>query len=271
MSTPRAKTKLESEICVVTGPRFGYAERMLWKKMWATEAVLALLGGILAACIFGNLTLGLLQQGGVRGFRSNVSLGSILLATLSFHGAALLLGAAFLKFQETSWRDVFGDTGWKRCLALALKVLIVVAPLVLGLKTASVILLQRFHWAVEEQNAVELVRGAGTWMRIYLFFFAIILAPWAEEFVFRGLLFSLAKHLGWPKAGWFGVSFLFALIHANAPSFLSLFVLALALTWLYEKTGGLLAPVMAHSLFNCANVVILILQEPPNRLLSQHQ
>ena len=244
---------------------------MLWKKTWEPESVLALLGGILAACIFGNLTLGLLQQGGVRGFRSNVSPGSVLLATLSFHGAALLLGAAFLKFHETSWREVSGDTGWKRCLALDLKVLIVVAPVVLGLKTASEILLQRLHWAVEEQSAVELVRGAGPWVRIYLFFFAIILAPLAEEFVFRGLLFSFAKNLGWPKLGWFGASFLFALMHANAPIFLSLFVLALALTWLYEKTGGLLAPVMAHSLFNCANVVILILQEPSNRLLPQHQ
>jgi membrane protease YdiL (CAAX protease family) len=54
-------------------------------------------------------------------------------------------------------------------------------------------------------------------------------------------------------------------MHANAPIFLSLFVLALALTWLYEEAEGLLAPVMAHSLFNCANVVMLLLQEQSNR------
>jgi membrane protease YdiL (CAAX protease family) len=243
---------------------------MFWKKRWDQEAVLALLGGILAASIFGSLTLGLLRHAGVRGFRSDVSMGSVLLATLSFHGAALLLGAAFLKFHEINWRQVFGDTGWKRCLALALKVLVVVTPLGLGLKAASEFLLQRLHWAVEEQSAVELVRDAGPWVRIYLIFSAIILIPLAEEFIFRGLLFSFAKQLGWPKLGWFGVSFLFALMHANAPIFLPLFVLALALTWLYERTEGLLAPVMAHSLFNCVNVVILILQEPPNRWLPQH-
>ena len=36
-----------------------------------------------------------------------------------------------------------------------------------------------------------------------------------------------------------------------------LFVLALALTWLYEKTDNLLAPIAAHSLFNAANLVVL--------------
>ena len=39
---------------------------------------------------------------------------------------------------------------------------------------------------------------------------------------------------------------------------LPLFVLALALTWLYDRTDGLLAPVMAHGLFNAANVVLLL-------------
>jgi len=60
---------------------------------------------------------------------------------------------------------------------------------------------------------------------------------------------------------WLGVSFLFALIHFNAPTFLSLFVLALALTWLYEKTEGLCAPIMAHGLFNAANLVLLLVAE----------
>ena len=40
--------------------------------------------------------------------------------------------------------------------------------------------------------------------------------------------------------------------------FLPLFVLALALTWLYDKTEGLLAPFMAHSLFNLANLAYLL-------------
>jgi len=88
-----------------------------------------------------------------------------------------------------------------------------------------------------------------------------VLAPLGEEFFFRGLLFSTAKRFGWPKLGWLGASGLFALSHLNVPTLLPLFVLALALTWLYEQTEGLLAPVLAHSLFNAANLLALLWAE----------
>ena len=59
---------------------------------------------------------------------------------------------------------------------------------------------------------------------------------------------------------WFGVSALFALIHVNLPTFVPLFALALALTWLYERTDNLLAPIIAHALFNAANFAVLLWQ-----------
>ena len=89
---------------------------------------------------------------------------------------------------------------------------------------------------------------------------AIVLAPVAEEFLFRGLLYPFIKQLGWPRLAWIGVSLLFALIHLNAPTFLPLFVFALVLTWLYERTDCLLAPIVTHSLFNSANLLILFTQ-----------
>jgi membrane protease YdiL (CAAX protease family) len=234
---------------------------MLWKKEWAPEAVLMLLGGILVTFFCGSVAAGLLRHAGVHGFRRDESVGSLLLATLSFHGAVLVLGAVFLKFQNTTLREVLGAAGWKRNLGLPCVVLLVVAPVMFGLKSVSELVLVKLHWPVEDQEAVELILGASVWMRCYMVFFAIILAPVAEEFVFRGLLFSTAKRYGWPRLGWIGVSLLFALVHFNVPTFLPLFVLALGLTWLYDKTEGLLAPIIAHSLFNLANLVILLLAE----------
>jgi membrane protease YdiL (CAAX protease family) len=233
---------------------------MLWKKTWEPGAVLALLAGILGAFLFGNLAAVFLRQAGVHGFKHEDSTGTIMLITLSFQGAALVLGALFLKFHDTAWREVFGATGWPRCLRLACLVLVAVAPVMFVLKFLSELLLHKLHWSVEDQRAVELILGGKLWVRVYLAFFAVVLAPLAEEFVFRGLLFSTAKHFGRPLLGWFGVSFLFAAFHANAPIFLPLFVLALALTWLYEKTEGLLAPVIAHSLFNAGNLALLFFQ-----------
>jgi membrane protease YdiL (CAAX protease family) len=36
-----------------------------------------------------------------------------------------------------------------------------------------------------------------------------------------------------------------------------LFLLALVLTWLYEKTDSLLVPITAHAFFNAVNLVLL--------------
>lgn len=247
---------------VVTGAWLRYAGGMFWKKTWEPEAVLALVGGILAAFFFGNVAVGLLQQAKVAGFREENSLGSVLLATLSFQGAAVVLGTAFLRFHESSWREVLGGTRWRRCLTLALLLLLAITPVMLAAKWLSECLLLKLHFSVVDQKAVELILSAkNPWLSAYLVFFAIALAPLGEEFLFRGLLFSIAKHFGRPKLGWWGVSALFALIHLNAPTFLPLLILALGLTWLCEKTGGLLAPILAHSLFNAANLLLLALAE----------
>jgi membrane protease YdiL (CAAX protease family) len=206
---------------------------MLWKKTWELETVLALIGGIVAAFFFGQVAAGLLRHAGVTGFKSEDSAGGVLLVTLSFQGTAILAGTIFLKFYDSGWREALGDTGWKRCLGLAVATLAVTAPVMYVLKLASELVLEKLHWTLEDQRAVELIVSAKSpWLSTYLIFFAVVLAPLGEEFFFRGLLFSTAKRHGWRKLGYIGVSFLFALLHLNAPTFLPLFVLALALTWL---------------------------------------
>jgi membrane protease YdiL (CAAX protease family) len=184
---------------------------------------------------------------------------------LSFQGAAWILIIIFLKLHDLGWRDAFGfrNANLKRSLLLAAGTLALALPVVLGLQQVSALALHKFGWPPEDQRAVELIANAkSVWLRGYLAFFAMVLAPVAEEFVFRGVLFPFVKQLGWPKLAWFGVSFLFALIHLNAPSFVPLFVLALVFTWVYQKTDCLLAPIAAHSLFNTANLVILFAQKP---------
>jgi len=231
---------------------------VLWKKTWDPEAVLALIGGIIASFFFGNIAAAVLQQAGAPGFKGAQSVGGVLLVTLSFQGTAILAGTIFLKLNNSSWREVFGATGWLRCLGLAVLALVVVTPVMFALKLGSERILEKLHWTFTDQRAVELIIDSKSpFMSAYLIFFAVVLAPLGEEFFFRGLLFSTAKRYGFRGLGYVGVSFLFAAIHVNAPTFLPLFVLALVLTWLYETTEGLLAPVMAHSLFNAANLVLL--------------
>jgi membrane protease YdiL (CAAX protease family) len=134
----------------------------------------------------------------------------------------------------------------------------VILPGALLLENASAMLLAKTGMQPQEQDAVKLFSGAELWPTgIYLAIFAVVIAPVAEEFIFRGILFPFIRQLGHKKSAWLGVSFLFALIHHNLATFAPLFALALALTWLYQKTDCLLAPIVAHSLFNTANLLLL--------------
>ena len=237
---------------------------MLSFKPWRAEAVIQLIAGVLLCLCLGVTLLGVLRQAGVAAFKSPDSVASVLLATLSFQGAAWILIYVFLKVHGMDWRDEFGLRAihLKRSLLLAAGVLFLTLPVILGLEHCSVLALDKMGWPPENQRPVDLLLNAKSWwMRGYLAFFAVVLVPVAEEFLFRGLLYPSIKQLGWPRMAWIGVSLLFALIHFNAPSFLPLFVFALVLTWLYEKTDCLLAPIAAHSLFNAANLVLLVLVE----------
>jgi len=236
---------------------------MLSHKPWRVEAVVQLFAGVFVCLGAGVVAAGLLRQAGLPAFKAPDSFANILLATLSFQGVAWLLIFDFLKQHEVNWRDAFGfrNVNLKSSLLLAAVVLALALPVVLWLEQGSVQVLERLGWPREDQRAVELIVNAkSAWLRGYLAFFAMVLAPVSEEFMFRGVLFPFIKQLGWPKLAWFGVSFLFALIHVNAPTLLPLFVFALVLTWLYQKTDCLLAPIFAHSLFNTANLVILFTQ-----------
>lgn len=200
-----------------------------------------------------------LHKAGITGFQHEKDFGNILFATLSFQGVTWLLIPIFLRLNETRVRDAFGLNlrNFFRSIALAVGVLIAA----LALEYLYGLALQKIGWHPPSQTAVQLLNGAPWWPTgFYLAFFAVVLAPVAEEFIFRGVLFSFVKNLGYPKLAWIGVSLLFALIHGDAGIFAPLFFLALALTWLYEKTENLLASIITHALFNGVNLVALIYQ-----------
>jgi len=239
---------------------------MLSEKPWRTEVVMQLCVAQIVCLVYGMLAAGALQKLGVHGFRHNESFGNIVAGTLSFQGATWLLIPFFLRQHGISWAAAFGfrGLGIKRALLMAIGFIVVVLPVVLLLQYASIHALEKLGFPPDDQVAVKLLTDAkSVWTTVYLGVFAVVLAPVAEEFVFRGMLFPFVKQLGFPKLAWFGVSFLFALIHLNAPTLVPLFVFALALTWLYDRTDNLLAPITAHALFNAANLAVLLWQNRP--------
>jgi len=96
---------------------------------------------------------------------------------------------------------------------------------------------------------------------------ALVIAPVMEELLFRGLIQTAAQEsLRWqPGLRWAGVAItavLFAGIHVGVqpegtPLVLilaPLLLLGLALGWVYEATGNIVAPIMVHIGFNTLNV-----------------
>jgi membrane protease YdiL (CAAX protease family) len=87
---------------------------------------------------------------------------------------------------------------------------------------------------------------------------AVVIAPVAEEIIFRGYFYGVTKRF---SDRWFAAVFtsvIFAGIHCHVGSALPLFTLAMGLAIAYEITGCLLVPVVMHSLFNAFNLLLLI-------------
>jgi membrane protease YdiL (CAAX protease family) len=230
---------------------------MLSVKPWRAEAIIFF---VLAQCLcllMGASVVGLLQKFGVTGFKSLDDFGCIVIGTLSFQGATWVLMGFFFRYHRVDWREELGfkSKNLPRSLLLALAIVVGILLVAYPLQYLSVIFMDKIGWTPKDEMAVTLLTNASTPTYIYLVIFAIVLAPVAEEFIFRGVLFPFLKQLGWPKTAWAGLSLLFALIHGDAAIFLPLFVLSLALTWLYEKTGNLLAPMLAHALFNTVGTI----------------
>jgi len=232
---------------------------MLSAKPWRTEIVTLFCAVQVFCFCLGAVIIGLLQQAGCAAFKSPDGIGTVLLGTLSFQGVTWVLIYFFLRLHQVHWREVFGlrESQWRRALRLALLTAIVVLPVTQLLQLASAFVMEKIGWQPEEETAVALLAGAHSWWtHVYIGIFAAVIAPVAEEFIFRGVLYPFVKQLGYPRCAWIGVNALFAFIHMDAAAFVPLFLLALALTWLYERTGNLLAPIAAHSLFNLAGLIV---------------
>jgi membrane protease YdiL (CAAX protease family) len=92
---------------------------------------------------------------------------------------------------------------------------------------------------------------------------AVIIAPLLEELFFRGMVQTTLLEVIGRRRRWtviFVASAAFALVHVGMIFSLhalpGLFVLALVLGWVYEKTGSLWPPILIHAAFNGFNLAL---------------
>jgi membrane protease YdiL (CAAX protease family) len=88
---------------------------------------------------------------------------------------------------------------------------------------------------------------------------AVLLAPLAEEVLFRGFLLPPLRRLLGFRAAAAATSLLFALLHPPMDR-AAIFVLGYALAVAYERSGSLRAPLAAHAANNAWGIVVLAVE-----------
>ena len=110
----------------------------------------------------------------------------------------------------------------------------------------------------EAQEIVEMFRNDSSPLtRLAIAFSACVIAPIAEEILFRGIFYATVKRFSDRFFAAITVSLVFALIHMNLGSLVPLFLLAMAFTIAYELTGCLFVPIAMHAIFNTTMVFLM--------------
>ena len=154
-----------------------------------------------------------------------------------------------LDLSAPTWKDI----GWGLIIALATLQLLAVLSMTLdwlGLIDST-----------QKQAAIELIPDGG-WALFWFFVAACLLAPIAEEIVFRRWLYRpLAERIGF----WLALtvsSVLFGLVHFEAPAPVAVVlatILGGAFVLVYRWSGNLWSPIVMHMTINTLAVVTQVL------------
>lgn len=111
--------------------------------------------------------------------------------------------------------------------------------------------------APEEHQLLVVFQQPSIFDRLLVILSAVILAPLFEELVFRAHLQSaIRKATGMPWLAVIIASALFALVHGIWWMMPPLFILALGLGYVYERTRNIWANILMHALFNALSLTV---------------
>ena len=153
------------------------------------------------------------------------------------------------------------QSGWHASLH-ALMIFLKYLPLIWLATVLSQLLFQFLGVELEQQKPVEVLLRAlekepsKFWA---LAFGAIVLAPIAEELLFRSYIYRFLKSKFTTSLATIISALLFAAMHNNVASLVPLFVLGVLFTRTYENTGSIVAPMVYHALFNASSILLIFM------------
>jgi uncharacterized protein len=109
------------------------------------------------------------------------------------------------------------------------------------------------------QEPVKLFQQSSLAVQLTLGFSAVIIAPLAEELIFRGYVYGVLKRFTDGYFAALGSALVFAIVHMHIGTLVPLFVLGLLLVLAYEVTGSLLVAIFIHAIFNASSTALILL------------
>lgn len=205
-------------------------------------ARVSLADGLIAAMmffVFQGLTAQMLVQAG------QPPTGSVVLLTFSIAGALtfILMRLIYWRTHATGVPRLFGPQ-YARALRWGMG----------GGAVAAIAGIAYLSFVFHSEFLVQSLRAnlmIGKQIAPWLVVLAVVVAPMCEEFIFRGLIFGgLRRSLGlWPAV--LASAAIFAIVHP-AIAVIPVFGLGVCAALVYEQTGFLLAPMLAHAIYNAA-------------------
>ena len=202
----------------------------------------------------------------------------IVLALLVHQPLLCYLAVRAWGWEENVWGPLRLGMGLGRmpaALTWAVRGYLIVFPFVVAVSILSLILLAVLIDYRQPEVGHELLQpfvSGSPQLKWRVLVMVAVLAPLFEELFFRGILQRGLIDAGAKKRPWVGIllaSGLFAAMHFRADptqigwhSLPALFVLSVALGWVYERSGSLWAPIFLHAIFNGSQVALMMLLGP---------
>lgn len=144
-----------------------------------------------------------------------------------------------------------------RSLAVVVLVFAVIILISVNLVSAATVKwLEKFWPDQQPQETVRAFQESGSvGFRFLVIIAAVVIAPLAEETLFRGFVYGVLKRYTDAPFAALASSLMFAVIHMHVGSLLPLCMLAVLFCLAYEITGCLLAPMLLHAMFNSASIL----------------
>lgn len=137
-------------------------------------------------------------------------------------------------------------------------------PVLMATAKAWEVFLQLCGLPVEKQDLIGMfLHAKSPWLVTVMIVLAIVIAPTAEELVFRAGLFRYFRTRMPHWVALLAPAIFFATLHVNwktlqgLSSLAPLTVLAMFFSLAYERTGRIGTPIVAHALFNLNTVVMI--------------